>query len=347
MKNKPIAPFLSKALNISMILLIIASLMNTGAVKTVQASYDPTFLVRLTENQVHGYGWNLDDTVTLTINDPEGDDFTDYQTVIEADWDPLQTIVFFDLGEFKLKPGQEVSMSDESTTKTHIVRDLAVTVMDPEHDIVSGTAEPGSEVYVGEVCDKTSCTFRFVTADPSSGEWVADFSTPGDDPDKEVVVDIVPGTSGEVHQGDDDGNETMIHWRVPAPYIKASPSEDWVQAFDWPDGAELALTIDDPSNGDNVDKTATATAETAPGNPNEIIAEFNLEGFDLQPDFILEVTDETITRTLTVTNLAVTGFDLDNDTITGTGDPDQEVQVCVNGPDRCYTRYATSDGDGN
>ena len=49
---------------------------------------------------------------------------------------------------------------------------------------------------------------------------------------------------------------------------------------------------------------------------------------------------------MTVANLAVTGFDLDNDTITGTGVPDQEVQVCVNGPDRCYIRYATSDGDG-
>ena len=134
MKTKLVVPFLSKAVNISMILLMNITLTNTWSARVVQAAYDPTFSVRLTDNQVHGYEWNLEDTVTLTIDDPDngvGDDFTDSETVVVADWDPEMTFVFFDLGGFALEPGQVVSMTDGTTTKTHIVRELAVTVVDP------------------------------------------------------------------------------------------------------------------------------------------------------------------------------------------------------------------------
>ena len=101
MKNKLVVPFLSKAVNISMILLMIVTLMNTRAVRVVQAAYNPSFSARLTENQVHGYEWNLGDSVTLTIDDPDNgvsNDFTDTQTVVVADWDPTMTFVLFDLG---------------------------------------------------------------------------------------------------------------------------------------------------------------------------------------------------------------------------------------------------------
>ena len=348
MKNKLVVPFLSKAVNISMILLMIVTLMNTRAVRVVQAAYNPSFSARLTENQVHGYEWNLGDSVTLTIDDPDNgvsNDFTDTQTVVVADWDPTMTFVLFDLGGFVLEPGQEVSMADGTTTKTHTVRDLAVTAVDPAADTVSGTAEPGSEVTVGPVCDKSTCAFRRVSAD-SSGNWVAEFSVVGEDPDEQDLFDIVPGTSSEANQRDADGDNTMAGWRVPNPYIQASPAGNWVNGFDWPVGASLTLTIDDPSNGAGVDKTATATVGPAPWNPNENLAQFDLEGFDLQPGHLLEVTDGTTTRTMTPTNLAVTGIDLTADTITGMGDPALEVQACVNATDRCYARYTTPSGGG-
>lgn len=73
---------------------------------------------------------------------------------------------------------------------------------------------------------------------------------------------------------------------------------------------------------------------------------FDLEGFGPQPGQVLEVTDRTTTRTMTLTNLSVTGFDTDADTITGVATPGGDVQVCVNTPDACYLRYANGDGSG-
>ena len=345
MKTKLVVPFLSKAVNISMILLMIITLTNTWSARVVQAAYDPTFSVRLTDNQVHGYEWNLEDTVTLTIDDPDngvGDDFTDSETVVVADWDPEMTFVFFDLGGFALEPGQVVSMTDGTTTKTHIVRELAVTVVDPAADTVSGTAEPGSEVNVGHICNESVCAFRRVTAN-LSGQWMANFSEVGEDPDEQDLFNIIPGTSSEARQGDVDGDNTTVSWRVPNPYIQASSSSDWINAYDWPNGTMVTLTIDDPSNGIGVDKTSIATVGPAPWNPNENVAQFDLQGFDVQPGHLIEVTDGTTSRTMIPTNLAVTVLDVDADKIYGVGTPGLEVQVCVNAPDRCYSRYTTPD----
>jgi len=345
MKTKLVVPFLSKAVNISMILLMIITLTNTWSARVVQAAYDPTFSVRLTDNQVHGYEWNLEDTVTLTIDDPDngvGDDFTDSETVVVADWDPEMTFVFFDLGGFALEPGQVVSMTDGTTTKTHIVRELAVTVVDPAADTVSGTAEPDSEVNVGHICNESVCAFRRVTAN-LSGQWMANFSEVGEDPDEQDLFNIIPGTSSEARQGDVDGDNTTVSWRVPNPYIQASSSSDWINAYDWPNGTMVTLTIDDPSNGIGVDKTSIATVGPAPWNPNENVAQFDLQGFDVQPGHLIEVTDGTTSRTMIPTNLAVTVLDVDADKIYGVGTPGLEVQVCVNAPDRCYSRYTTPD----
>ena len=55
------------------------------------------------------------------------------QTAVEADWDPNQTFVWFDLGEsLTLHAGQVIEMTDGNITKTHTVTHLDVTGIDPD-----------------------------------------------------------------------------------------------------------------------------------------------------------------------------------------------------------------------
>ena len=311
-----------------------------------------SFSARFPENEVHGYQFPLGASVTLTIDDPQngvGVDYTDTQTVGVADWDSNQTWVRFALDAFTLEPGQLVSMTDGITTKTHTVTDLTVTTIDPVADTIAGTAEPGSQVEIGWICEENKCAFRRVITN-GSGHWLADFSVVGEDDDEKDLFDIHPGSGNEARQSDVDGDSTNMQWRVLNPYIEVSPGSHWLHGRDWPNGAELTLTIDDPNLPPAVDYTTTAVMGPAPwnpGDPNDIVADFNLSDFNLEAGQVVKVTDETTERTYTITILAITGFDLAADTISGIAAPGAEVQVCVNTPDNCVSRYVTADLDGN
>jgi multiple sugar transport system substrate-binding protein len=330
---------------------------NAGTTYPTRYDYNPNFSVRFpqnkVQNEVHGYSWPLGTYVTLTVDDPDngvGVDYTDTQMAVVADWEPNQTWAHFVLSGFTLKPGQLVSMAGGATTKTHIITSLAITSIDLGVDTIAGTAAPGSQVDIGPVCDGNNCAFRRVITN-GSGDWLANFSVVGEDPDEQDLLDIRPGIgSSEARQSDADGDSTTLLWRPLNPYIEANPGSNWVHARDWPNGASVTLTIDDPSNGIGVDKTATGTMGPSPWNPtdpNEIVADFNLDSFDLQPGHILKVTDGITERTYIPTNLAITGFDLVADTISGTATPDVEVQVCADIPGNCASRYVTPNGAGN
>jgi len=169
---------------------------------------------------VHGYQWTDGVEVALTINDPgtpDPVDYSDSQTVGPAPWDPEQTFVFFDLQEaFAIQPGHVVSLSDGVTTKTHTVRNLAVTGVDADLDTVSGTAEPFTEVWVN-ACGESNCVNRYEVADGAGG-WTADFSVPGDEPGEEPTYDLVPGSMVRAGQYDDDGDATSVAFTVE-PYL--------------------------------------------------------------------------------------------------------------------------------
>ncbi|HXQ33495.1 MAG TPA: hypothetical protein VN843_05690, partial [Anaerolineales bacterium] len=271
---------------------------------------NPTFSARLTENEVHGYEWPLGASVTLTINapnTPQSIDYIDTQTVIIADWDPNQTFVPFRLWEsgFSLEPGMTVSMSDGQTTKGHVVTNLTVTSVDPIADTVSGKAEPGSEIHVGHIyCDQTACYgFRRVFAD-GNGDWVADFSVPGEDEDEQDTFDIVPGTSNEARQPDEDWDTTNVQWRVPNPRIDAWYRDGNINAYEWPLGTHLILEIEDPTTPASPDySTGTDVTEYTPWDPNTTLGTFNLNGvFTIEPGMTLTVSGASSTKELVVSD---------------------------------------------
>jgi hypothetical protein len=174
-----------------------------------QGEPNPNFAVRFLIDQVDGFGWPSDASVTLIIDDPATPEDTDYtatQPVTPGPpSDPDQTLLGFNLrGAFDIQPGHVVTLTNGAITKAHTVTDLAVTDVDPENDTVSGTAPADTEVGV-RPCDPSGCYNAYATAD-ASGNWTADLTG---------IYDIVPGSGGEAFQNDSDGDFTSVSWSVP------------------------------------------------------------------------------------------------------------------------------------
>ena len=310
-----------------------------------------TLHVNLKGNEVHGHDWPGTDIVTMTIdddNDPANGVL--YTVTRRADVDTSCGEPCFNLqGIFTLQRGQWVTMSNNVIAKTVHILSLDVTSMDIDHDTISGVADPGSTISV-DIHEIPEQVGRRVVADVN-GQWTADFSTL-DNQNGQGIYDLTPGNHGRAVQlnPDDTDDGTLEYWRILNPYVEASPNSNWVHAREWPRGTLMTLTIDDPSNGSGVDCITTATMGQAPwnpGDPNDIVADFNLNGYDVKAGDIVTASGNARSKTLTVSNLAVTGFDLQADTVSGNGTAGVQIQVCANVPNRCITRYITPDGSGN
>lgn len=307
-----------------------------GSLET--SPYYPSFSVRLTENQVHGYGWLLGSEVTLSIDGNE----IDTQTVVKADWDPNQTFVWFNLGEsLNLQAGQFIEMTDGTVTKSHTITDLVVTGADPDEDTVFGTADPGAEIHIGHIyCDENGCFgFRREIAD-ENGDWLANFSVPGEDDDEQDVIDITPGMGSEARQCDEDGDCTQYGWRVPNPILSVRLDGNSITGYDWPLETDITLTIDDPATTDtSVDYSATGQMAQVPW--GEIIVYFDLNGlYNVKPGDLVTLEGGGHTRSHTVFDgLSFVSANVDTDTISGTALEGASIQVNQCDDSGCADRY--------
>ncbi len=200
---------------------------------------------------------------------------------------------------------------------------------------------PGAKVIV-DASGSGGNVWRIVTADAITGNWLVDFAHFTSQDNNTQLLDLQPGDNGSASESDVDGNETRVNWHVPKPSIRAVPAGDYAAVFDWPDGAVVTLTVDDPTNGAGVDQTVLATIDLASWDPTTTVAWISLAGFDLKPGHIMTVTDGTTERTYIPTHFAVTGFDLDANTISGIATPGVNVSVCVI-PAGYLSRSATAD----
>jgi len=296
------------------------------------------FEVETEEDRIRGIGWPLGAEATLSIDDPSngtGVDYTETKEVVEAPWDSDDTVLVFDLQAiFDLKPGQIITLSDGTTTKSHTISSLAVTRVDLEADLVEGTATPNAEVKI------ELGPGRKIIAN-ENGEWTADFSTPGDE-SWETTYDLNHEEWGfHVLEFDNDHDFTKIGWHFP--WMNTNNTHDYIWSIGWVIGNEVTLKINDPETPMNPDYEDTETAidpnpDSSEGFPS--IASFNLEGtFDIQPGFVVTMTDDVITKTHTVTNVSLTNVDPTTDTVSGTANPGALVSVVIqpSGPKRRTT----------
>jgi len=137
-------------------------------------------------------------------------------------------IVDIGIAEFNILPGDTVTVRDDLTTKSLVVRNLALTRVDDLTDQVSGTADPGTEISTWAELGDGGWHDLYTIAD-GSGKWVADFAGIG--------VDLHPGDYGYVNIREDDGDFTEVRWDVEAPFYPAYLEKLTTSkvAFDWED----------------------------------------------------------------------------------------------------------------
>jgi arabinogalactan oligomer/maltooligosaccharide transport system substrate-binding protein len=313
---------------------------------------NPNFAVRANDNHVEGSEWGDGTAVTIKI-DREGDgtpEITRTAITGPAPWNPTEIRFDYNFwGEFDIQPGDHVSVTDGSTTKETIVAPLEFT--DIDLDIVTGVASPGANVRVW-VCDDSDCNYnRHVLADATTGDWQVDFGNVGTEPDEQTIIDITFGTWIDSGEWDDDGDGTMYGINVPNPFAEANVQSNWVHAREWPDGTLMTMEIDDLSNGSgDIDYTQTATMGQAPwnpGDPYDIVADFDMSGFTLEAgDEITiygDLNGDLITKHLIVSDLQITDLNMANDTISGYATPDHEIEVCLNQPNGCISHWLIAD----
>ena len=203
------APFMS------VVVLAAAWMLSTTAV--AQGPF-PTFAAHLPSSQVHVYGWPAGAALTLTIDDPDIPGTPDFEAgMIVPNNSDINgaTWALFALSGFQLRPGQVMTITDGTTTKTHVVKAVTVTFVDPSTDVISGTAQPNTIVGINahyEVVGPASAVERSVVAD-QSGHWTVDLSKLGSGENETVLYYVLTESWGTAHQVDDDGDDTYYAWK--------------------------------------------------------------------------------------------------------------------------------------
>jgi basic membrane protein A and related proteins len=116
-----------------------------------------------------------------------------------------------DLGDCDIVAGDTVTVTDGTTTKTHVVTIARVTGVAVDADTVFGVAEPGSDVIVN-VHLEADWISRTVVADEDTGAWIADFSVSVGPEPWERAHELDQDSVGNAEQGDEDDDFTWIPW---------------------------------------------------------------------------------------------------------------------------------------
>ncbi|HLF75369.1 MAG TPA: hypothetical protein VI524_13525, partial [Anaerolineales bacterium] len=277
----------------------------------------PRFQVAPEDDWVQSWTrWTPGSTISLTIEEGGVDVYSDSQI---ADTNGNFNFNLWDV--FDLQRGQVITVSDGTTTKTHTVLPLYVDGVDITADTVFGRAYAGTNVDIWVHGDGN----QTVAAD-GSGNWTADFSG---------MTDLTYANDGGSQQIDDDGDATGVWWS--SPRIELAPEDDWVQSWTrWKPDTTVSLSIEDGG----VQVYSDSQKTDASGNFH-----FGLGGiFDLQRGQVVTVSDGTTTKVHTVMPLYVDNINVGDDTISGRGQTNTDVEVWVHGDG---SRNATADGSGN
>ncbi|MEO8357706.1 MAG: ABC transporter substrate-binding protein, partial [Chloroflexota bacterium] len=295
------------------------------------------------ENEaVEAWEWPDGSTIHLAVDDPATSANPDYEqdgVIAVTTWGDPRTYIRFEFsGEYDLKIGDSVTVTDGKTSQTHVVQYLTLTEINAETEIVAGTTDPGRVVYVWP---HGNGEYELHPIADGSGNWQADFKTVG--------YDVQSGTDGGRSEVRDEyGNSTAVDWNVPNPSFGARPKDDVIEGWQWPVGATVTVEIDDPAVAGTVNYTGQAEVYVPDWNPNETRFDLNFNGqYDLKPDDIVTVTDGTTTKTHVVTNFELVEINPNTDMVYGYANPNILINVWACDNDGCVNREETSDQSGN
>ncbi|RPI90039.1 MAG: hypothetical protein EHM40_19395, partial [Chloroflexi bacterium] len=287
---------------------------------------------------VSGSNWPFGITITLTLDDDtdpnNGTLYQESKVTGPAPWNPNQSYVQFQPEEtLDLAPGQYVTLTDGTFSKSMWIEDVVFVNVNTETDIAigRGPALHHANVDIGSGGGSWLHVGLLIGGD---GNWTADFGAQGT---------TIPDDFDDAHITvfDEDGDNTMAHFQPPR--IRADGCSNRVSAENWTVGTEITLTIDDVSNGPGLDYSDSGTVL-----PGEDSLEFDLEGFTLDVDDLVVISGNSTTRELAFVPICVTNADLEQDTISGTTGPDVELSVwATDSMGEEGFRKVTADSSGN
>ena len=245
---------------------------------------NPSIAVNPENDTVWGWEWLANTEVTLTINDG---------VPFNTDTNEKGEFGFNDLG-VDVVTGDEVNVSGGGASKDHTVMELHDISYSELDDTVSGIATENEWVNVW-ACDYDNCNGIDWEAG-TGGAFSVDMT--------QIGIDIAPGTNGNVGRWDEDGDGTVIDWRVPNPTFSVNPDNNNVWGDEWPGETEITLTIG----------TFTHTV-TSQGDGH---VEFGEIPLDLGVGDYLVVTDGVKTKEHEIMPFAITDVNEEFDTVTGT-----------------------------
>lgn len=212
-----------------------------------------------------------------------------------------------------LVAGMHVTATDGTTTKELTLEPLAITVLEPEVDAISGSAGAGGEVGVSFYTPTSTSPTLFVTAD-STGGWRADFAG---------LADVTGLATATAFVRDADNDETVVSRRPSI--VSASLSSDYIGADGFTASHTVTFTIRESPAG-VVLASGSRTTDGAGAAFFSRGADFSI---DLRPGLEITVTDGTQTKVLTLTALEVTRVDPAADVVAGTAPPGAIVEAYV------------------
>jgi Leucine-rich repeat (LRR) protein len=218
-----------------------------------------SFGARPATDTIEGWEWPAGSSIEVRVNDPTTPLVDpDYTATGSPDWvtgDHGHTLFTIELIGYDLKFNDTVTVTDGTTTRVHIVRNLILDEVDLVADTVSGAADLGQLVNP-LVCLSRACAYREVTPGPN-GRWIADFSIAGDRDFEQDILDVRPGAWVDSTIRDEDGDVTQAGMYLPDLNFNVRPNVDQVEAFQWAMGDNLVVEIDDPDTLESPDYTVS------------------------------------------------------------------------------------------
>ncbi len=166
-------------------------------------------------NWIRAWNWPPGTVLTLLVDDPNTAQPVDYSaTDVAANEGPCEnpdcTIGFFPLEGFDLQAGHIITIMHGTKVRSYTAQSLRITRFDFDANTISGKGVIAHQLRMCiDTPDPQVCRTMTVNG---AGNWWADLQNPGANPDEQETYDLQPGSSGQVTDGEANGDRTVVRW---------------------------------------------------------------------------------------------------------------------------------------
>ena len=286
------------------------------------AGADPSPIVEgsVQHDNVAAHGFVPGTTLTFELFAADG--VTPMSAPIPHTADPGGNTMFFAFEHGQnLVPDQVVQVSSGAATKRVTLVPLAITNIDPAENTVAGTATAGTTVDVDANAPPSGGAHLADVAD-GSGNWSVDF----DDAGPPFDVTFASFVNARVFETgvDADGDATVSG--IGPRIIAASALDENISAHGFDPGTAITFEL---LHADGVTPLTAPIVRTADLGGNAQLNGFE-HGQNLLPGHVVRVSGGSVTKTLTLIDVAITAIDPTENTVSGTTLPSRPVTVDAN-----------------